>query len=276
MKTIIINIIKNNHASGILTGQNFNQAKADSMQNHSFQGKIAVVTGGAGGIGTGICRCLAQAGGKVILTGTRSKEKLQAAAAELPGEGHMGVQVSVENSAGLVLLAQEIEDRFGRLDLLVNNAATTRRVVHDDLEGLDDALIDKIFRVNLRGPFACIRAFRRLLEKAENGVVVNITSEAAVTGRGSNVAYVASKAGLNSMTMALARALAPKIRVVAIAPGFVDTGFVSRDPSWTEAAAAQAILKKPIQPEDIGNAVLAVTTLFHQTTGCVIPVDGGR
>ena len=129
---------------------------------------------------------------------------------------------------------------------------------------------------NLRGPFTCVRAFRSLLEAGEGGVVVNISSEAGATGQGSNVAYVASKAGLNAMTISLARALAPKIRVVAIAPGFVDTGFVSRDPSFTGPAYARAILKKPLLPEDIGKAVLTVTTTLDQTTGRVIPVDGGR
>ena len=246
------------------------------MKEKTFKGKIAVVTGGAGGIGTGICRCLAEAGGKVVLTGTRSEKELQAAEAALPGSGHMSARVSVEDSGGLRELAAVIEKRYGRLDLLVNNAGTTRLVAHDDLEGLDDDLIDRIFRVNLRGPFACIRALRRLLEAADEGVVVNISSEAAITAQGSNVAYVASKAGLNAMTTALARALAPKIRVVAIAPGFVDTGFVSKDPSFTGPAYAKAILKRPILPEDIGKAVLTVATVLDKTTGCVIPVDGGR
>lgn len=246
------------------------------MEEESFKGRTAVVTGGAGGIGTGICRCLAGAGGNVVIVGRRSTEKLQAAAAALPGDGHMGASVSVEDSAGLRQLADEVEGRYGRLDLLVNNAGTSRLVPHDDLDGLDDDLIDLIFRVNLRGPFACIRAFRSLLEGGEGGMVVNITSEAAKSGKGSNVAYVASKAGLTAMTMALARALAPKIRVVAVAPGFVDTGFISRDPSFTKHAAEKAILKKPLLPEDIGKAVLSLATTFHLTTGCVIPVDGGR
>jgi len=241
----------------------------------SFKDKVALVTGGAGGIGSGICRILAEAGGKVIIMSRRDAETLQAAEA-LPGKGHMGASVSVGDSAGLTGLADRIKDRYGRLDLLVNNAGTTRLVAHDDLEGLDDNLIDDIFRINLRGPFACVRAFRPLLEAGEGGVVVNITSEAAKTCRGSNVAYIASKAGLNAMTIALARALAPKIRVVAIAPGFVDSGFVSRDPSFTEAAAKQAILKKPLLAEDLGNAVLAAATILHQSTGCIIPVDGGR
>ena len=242
----------------------------------SFKDKVALVTGGAGGIGSGICRILAEAGGSVITMSRRSKEQLQEAASALPGHGHMGASVSVDDSAGLTGLADQIKDRYGRLDLLVNNAGTTRLVAHDDLEGLDDNLIDDIFRINLRGPFACVRAFRPLLEAGEGGVVVNITSEAAKSGRGSNVAYVASKAGLNAMTIALARALAPKIRVVAIAPGFVDSGFVSRDPSFTEPASKQAILKKPLLAEDLGNAVLAAATILHQSTGCIISVDGGR
>ena len=246
------------------------------MNEMNFNGKTAVVTGGSGGIGSGICRVLAQAGGHVVVIGHRSERKIQAVVSSLPGGPHMGVQVSVEDSSGLTELAGKIEQKYGRLDLLVNNAATTKLVPHDDLDGLDDELIDRIFRVNLRGPFACVRAFRNLLEKDDGGVVINITSEAAFTGKGSNIAYVASKAGLNSMTMTLARALAPKVRVFAVAPGFVDTGFVSRDPSWTKAAAAQAILENPLQPEDIGAAILSLTTIFRQSTGCVIPVDGGK
>jgi NAD(P)-dependent dehydrogenase (short-subunit alcohol dehydrogenase family) len=242
----------------------------------SFKDKVALVTGGAGGIGSGICRILAEAGGKVIIMSRRDAETLQKATELLPGDGHMGASVSVDDSAGLTRLAGRIKDRYGRLDLLVNNAGTTRLVAHDDLDGLDDPLIDDIFRINLRGPFACVRAFRPLLEAGEGGVVVNISSVAAKTGGGSNVAYVASKAGLNAMTIALARALAPKIRVVALAPGFVDTGFVSRDPSFTEPAAGQSILKKPLLAEDLGNAVLAAATVLHQSTGCIIPVDGGR
>ena len=246
------------------------------MQETSFMGKTAVVTGGSGGIGSGICRVLARAGGNVVVVGHSSEKKIESVVSTLHGGPHMGALVSVEDSAGLAKLAVRIQDRYGRLDLLVNNAAVTKLVPHGDLDGLDDELIDRIFRVNLRGPFACVRAFRDLLEKKEGGVVVNITSEAAVTGKGSNIAYVASKAGLNSMTMTLARALAPKIRVFAVAPGFVDTGFVTRDPSWTKAAAAQAILSNPLQPEDIGAAILSLATVFHQTTGCVIPVDGGK
>lgn len=244
------------------------------MAEHDMEGQVALVTGGAGGIGGGICRRLAEAGATVVLTG-RDAAKLAAAAAALPGTGHWGTAVSVTDSAALADLAQEVERRHGRLDLLVNNAGFTKLVPHDDLDGLTDELIDEVFRVNWRGPFACVRAFRGLLEAGDGGVVVNISSSSGHTAKGSSIAYASAKAGVNVMTLALARVLAPKIRVVAVAPGFVDTGFVSRDPSWVQPAIAKSILKKPIPPEALGDAVVAVVTRMPFSTGCVIPVDGG-
>jgi len=243
------------------------------MANHDMRGRVALVTGGAGGIGGGICRRLAEAGATVILTG-RDAARLDAAAA-LPGAGHWRAAVSVTDSAALADLAREVERRHGGLDLLVNNAGTTRLVPHGDLDALTDELIDEVFRVNWRGPFACVRAFRALLEAGDGGVVVNISSNAAMNGRGSNIAYGASKAALNAMTLSLARALAPKVRVVAIAPGFVDSGFVSRDPAWVRAATQGSLMKTAIPPEVLGDAVVAVATRMPYSTGCVIPVDGG-
>ena len=118
-----------------------------------------------------------------------------------------------------------------------------------------------------------MRAFRKLLEAGDGGVVINISSSSGFSGKGSSVAYASAKAGVNVMTLALARALTPKIRVVAVAPGFVDTGFVSRDPSWVGPATANSIMKKPIPPDALGDAVVAVVTKMPFTTGAVIPVD---
>jgi 3-oxoacyl-[acyl-carrier protein] reductase len=244
------------------------------MAERPMQDQVALVTGGAGGIGSGICRRLAEAGASVVLTG-RDAAKLAAAAKALPGGGHWGTTVSVTDSAALADLAGEVERRYGRLDLLVNNAGVTKLVKHDDLDGLTDDLIDEIFRVNWRGPFACVRAFRHLLEAGDGGVVVNISSNAALTGKGSNIAYSSSKAAVNSMTLSLARVFAPKVRVFAIAPGFVDTGFVSRDPAWVEAAVQTSLMKRRITPEALGDAVVAAVTHMRFSTGCVIPVDGG-
>lgn len=245
------------------------------MSDHPMQHQVALVTGGAGGIGGGISRRLAEAGAKVVLTG-RDSAKLDAAARALPGAGHWGVAVSVTDSAALADLAGEVKQRYGRLDLLVNNAGVTKLVKHDDLDGLTDALIDEIFRVNWRGPFACVRAFRHLLEAGDGGVVVNISSSAAPTGKGSNIAYSSSKAAVNAMTISLARVMAPKVRVFAIAPGFVDTGFVSRDPAWVEPAIQASLMKTRVTPEAVGDAVVAAVTRLRFSTGCILPVDGGR
>ena len=239
--------------------------------------KVAVVTGAGGGIGSVICKTLAKAGAKVILTYRKSERETRAVMQSLAGEGHMMARAPVEDSAGLKRLAEEVAARYGKVDLLVNNAGITRFVPHDDLDGLDDALIDEIFRVNWRGAFACIRAFKDLLASGDGGVVVNISSIAGISGVGSNVAYCASKAAMNCMTLSLARALAPQIRVLAIAPALVEGEYALKlDPEWRREQAAKAPLKRLVQPEDVADAVLAAATMLTFSTGRVIVVDGGR
>jgi 3-oxoacyl-[acyl-carrier protein] reductase len=240
-------------------------------------GKVAVVVGGSGGIGAEICAHLAQAGATVVLTYCKGREAAERILAGLPGKGHWAKQVSVDDSAGLKILAAEVESRHGRCDILVNCAGITRFVPHADLEALDDQLIDDIFRTNWRGAFAAVRAFRPLLHLTRSGLVINISSIAGATGMGSNVAYCASKAALDAMTKSLARALAPEIRVVSVSPGLVDTEFVKGlDQRWRDEQAARTPLKRLATPAEIGAAVLAVATLLPYSNGCIIPVDGGR
>jgi 3-oxoacyl-[acyl-carrier protein] reductase len=243
----------------------------------SLSGKVAVVTGGAGGIGSAICRALAQAGARVVLTYHDNVARAELLARQLPGTEHLAVRASVEDSAALTQLAAQVAARYGRLDILVNNAGITRPVPHADLDGLDDETIDRILRVNVRGPFACVRAFRALLAAGEGGLVVNISSVAAQTGLGSNVAYCASKAALDSLTRSLARALAPQIRVVSVAPGWVEGEYASRmDPAVIDAQRQHTPLGRIARAEEVGAAVLAAATLLTFTTGSIIPVDGGR
>lgn len=240
-------------------------------------GQVAVVTGGAGGIGSAICRILAQEGMHLVLTYNEHAERAEALRAELSGANHLVAHAPVDDSTALLCLAQEIEAHYGRLDLLVNNAGVTRPVPHDDLENLTDELIDWIFRVNWRGAFAAVRAFKSLLAEGQGGLIVNISSVAGQTGVGSNVAYCASKAALDSMTRSLARALAPRIRVVSVAPGWVEGEYASRvDPSVISAQKQRTPLGRIAQPPEIANAVLAAATLLTFTTGSIIPVDGGR
>lgn len=242
-----------------------------------LSGKVAVVTGAGGGIGSVICRTLAGAGARVVLTYRQSERQTREVMGSLAGEGHMMACAPVEDSAGLKRLAEQVASRYSKVDLLVNNAGVTRFVAHDDLDGLDDELIDHIFRVNWRGAFACVRAFRDLLAAGDGGVVVNISSIAGISGIGSNVAYCASKAAMNCMTVSLARALAPKIRVLAIAPAVVEGEYAQKlDPQWRREQEERAPLKRLVHPQDVANAVLAATTALTFSTGMVIVVDGGR
>nr|WP_246580540.1 SDR family oxidoreductase [Deinococcus aestuarii] len=241
-------------------------------------GRVALVTGGAGGIGTAICEVLAGAGATVLVGYAGGEARAAALAARLPGRGaHRALLTRVDDSATLGTAAEGVRAREGRLDLLVNNAGVTTPVPHADLDGLTDEWIDTILRVNVRGAFACVRAFAPLLREGEGGLVVNISSVAGQTGLGSNVAYCASKAALDSLTRSLGRALAPDIRVLSVSPGWVDGEYAQRMP--TELIAAQTArtpLGRIARPEEVARAVLAAVTHLTFSTGCILPVDGGR
>ena len=240
-------------------------------------GRVALVTGATGGIGSAICRRLAAAGAAVVVTYRSSGGEAEALARALPGTGHSVAWVEVADSDSLEALAGHVVDRHGRLDILVNSAGFTRFVDHADLDGLGDDLIDQIFRINWRGAFAATRVMRRLLEASGHGLIVNISSVAGGTGQGSNVAYCASKAALDSMTRSLGRSLAPAIRVVSVAPGLVEGRYAEElDPAWSRAQREATPLGRLASADDVARAVLAVATELPFSTGCVIPVDGGR
>ena len=160
---------------------------------------------------------------------------------------------------------------------MVNSAGFTKPVPHGDLEALTDDLIDALMIANVRGPFAMIRAFAPLLKASRDGVVINVSSISGFTGSGSSVAYCAAKAALDTMTMALGRALGPEIRVLCVSPGAVNTDFVAgRGPPQLEKVAQATPLKKIVQPDDVARAILACVTHLKVTTGAIIVCDGGR
>ena len=247
------------------------------MGRGSLHGKVVVVTGGGGGIGSAICEACAAAGASVVITYNQDETKAQRLAERLPGAGHLVAHAPVDSSAALARLAEQVGARYGAVDVLVNNAGITRQVRHDDLDGLDDELIDQIFRVNWRGAFAAVRAFKALLAAGAGGLVVNISSIAGRTAVGSNIAYCASKAALDSMTLSLARALAPQIRVVSVSPGWVEGEYARRmRPELIEEQRRKTPLGRIAQAQDVAAAVIAAATLLTFTTGAIIPVDGGR
>jgi NAD(P)-dependent dehydrogenase (short-subunit alcohol dehydrogenase family) len=249
----------------------------DANTPRALSGKVAVIFGGTGGIGFASAQALAAAGAACALVGGSDATKAQRMAAELPGSGHRGYSADIAFTAQIEDVASQVATDFGRADILVNSAGVTQGIPHADLAALNDDLIDLLMVHNVRAPFAAIRAFERLLRAHQDGLVVNISSIAATTAVGSNVAYCAAKAGLDTMGMALARALAPDIRVLSVSPGAVDTAFVpGRDKAAGERLAASTPLKRLVSPEDVADAVLACATSLRFSTGSVIQVDGGR
>ena len=243
-------------------------------------GRVAVVIGATGGIGSAVCRALAGAGAAPVVGFRRDKPGARTLAASLPAVSpheHAAVALDLASGESLRQFAAEVTRRYRYVDILVNSAGTTRFIPHADLVALDDELIDEIFRTNWRGPFATIRVLEPLLRKSGNGLIVNISSIAGVTGVGSNVAYCASKAALNMMTVSLARALAPSIRVVSVSPGVVETSFIKGlDQAWRDEQTKRTPLGRLATPEEVADAVLAVATTLRYTTGSIIPIDGGR
>jgi 3-oxoacyl-[acyl-carrier protein] reductase len=246
----------------------------------SLEGKVALVVGGAGGIGAATAKMLAEAGAQVAVTHLDRPEFANAAAdliRTLPGSGHSAFPADVADTPSLIDLRDAVRQRYGRLNILINAAGFTKPVPHVDLDALDDELIDRMFAVNWRGQFAAIRTFAPLLKASGDGLVVSISSIAAFTGVGSSIAYCAAKAGIDVMTKSLARALAPEIRVLAVAPGVVDTGFVpGRSTDFNDKVAASTPLKRIGSVDDIAAAITACATMLGYSTGHTIQVDGGR
>jgi 3-oxoacyl-[acyl-carrier protein] reductase len=245
----------------------------------SLDGRLALIIGGSGGIGAATARLFAGAGARVVVTHTPPSAASAAALADsLPGAGNLALPVDVADTASLLALRDEVRGRCGEvLHVLVNAAGFTKPVPHADLDALDDALIDRMFEVNWRGQFAAIRIFAPMLKASGDGLIVSISSIAGQTGIGSSIAYCAVKAGIDVMTKSLGRALAPEVRVMAVAPGVVDTGFVpGRGADFNTKTATTTPLRRIATPVDVAEAVLACATSLRFSTGTTVAVDGGR
>jgi 3-oxoacyl-[acyl-carrier protein] reductase len=242
-----------------------------------LDGQVAVITGGTGAIGLATARRLARLGARVVLIHRKSAADAAPALQQLEGEGHFALTASVTDSASLAEAAQAVQAQAGHASILVNCAGFTRPVPAGDLDALTDELIDSIFATNWRGTFATIRAFAPQMKAVGDALVVNVSSIAAFTGMGSNLAYAAAKAGTDALSKALAKTLAPQVRVMAVSPGVVDTGFVpGRDASFNEKVGATIPLKRVGTADDVAAAIVACCTALRYATGSVIVADGGR
>lgn len=240
-------------------------------------GKLAVVTGGSSGIGAACAKALASEGASVVVGYHRGRDRAEALIAELPGSGHVAFAIPLEDAEAHAQLAQWVTREKGRLDILVNSAGYTRRVAHHDLDTMDAALFNEILAANAGGPFSVIRALLPTLRASGDGLVVNISSVSAFTGLGSNLAYCAAKAALDTLTMSLARAFGPQVRFLSVSPAAVDTDFVQgRTPEELRKKAAQTPLGRVVVPEDVARSVLACATHLRTATGTRIVIDGGH
>ncbi|MBY0586953.1 SDR family oxidoreductase [bacterium] len=243
--------------------------------------KTVVITGSGTGVGYATARLLAQEGANIVINYSRSATEAQQAADQVASLGGRAivVQANVASDDDCKRLMESAVDAFGGIDLLVNNAAVTRFIPHDQL---DQVLIEdwqRIFEVNVLGVFQCVRAAReRLAER--NGQVVNVASTAGLTGQGSSIPYCASKAAVINMTQSLARALAPTIRVNAVAPGFItgrwlENGLGHAYESVKKGWEGRAPLGKVCDPDDVARAIVSLAEGSPMVTGQTITCDGG-
>lgn len=246
------------------------------------EGKAAVITGGGTGVGRATALGLARQGCSVLVNYSRSRDEAEqtAAEAERLGVRAMAFQADVADDAACRGMVDAAVRAFGRLDILVNSAGTTRFIAHADLDRVTDDDWQRILDVNLKGPFHCARAAREAIAASGGGEIVNVSSVAGVVGTGSSIPYCASKAALNNLTLTLARVLAPHIRVNAVAPGFITGRWLEQGLGGAYDTIKQSIERKtPLQrvcdPEDVAAAILGFITGSDLVTGQVMVCDGG-
>ncbi len=244
---------------------------------------VYIVTGSSAGIGRACAEQLAAQGNRVVINYASREAEAQAVAEHCRGVGGEAIVVkaNVAQDADCRRLADAALEAWGRIDGLVNNAGTTRFAAHHDLEALQADDFADIFGVNVTGAYQMIRAVAPIMRKQGKGAVVNMSSIAGVKGFGSSVAYAASKGALNTMTLSLARALGPEIRVNAVCPGFVETGWLKAGlgedyERRRDGYAASTPLKATSTPDDVAETVLWLLQAASKTTGQLILVDGGK
>ncbi|MBL4721532.1 MAG: SDR family oxidoreductase [Alphaproteobacteria bacterium] len=248
------------------------------------QRKVAIVTGSAAGLGAATALQLAAKGWNVVINYSRSEAdaKETVAACEAEGVEALLVQADVGDDAECRDMVAQTMAKWGRIDALVNNAGTTKFVKHDDLDGLTPEDFERIFRVNVFAVYQMIHAVTPHMKAAGEGSIVNISSISGITGAGSSVAYTASKGAVNMMTVSLARALAPEIRVNAVCPGFIGTRWqvngvgAEKYDQLVRNVEANTPLQHANTPEEIAETVVWFVEGARWVTGETLLVDSGR
>jgi 3-oxoacyl-[acyl-carrier protein] reductase len=246
------------------------------------KGKVAVVTGSATGIGRATALMLARLGCGVVINYTQSEVEAQqtadeARSFEVPVLVH---RCDISSDAGVREMMKRTANELGRLDVLICNAGTAVRVPHEDLEGLTEDIWDRILAVNVKGTFFCIRAAAPYMKAQGKGAIAITGAGAGVAGGGSSIAYAASKGALLTMTMSLARVLAPEIRINIASPSGVDTRWMPRligEAAWEQSRAHTAqtgALRRTTTAEDVAEVLISLITSSDMVTGQNVNIGG--
>ncbi|MFN0020479.1 MAG: SDR family NAD(P)-dependent oxidoreductase [Pirellulaceae bacterium] len=249
----------------------------------TLSGKAAIVTGGGTGVGKAISIRLAQEGCHVLVNYSRSREESEETAKEVRALGVkcLVYQADVADDGSCRAMAAAAEKEFGRIDFLVNSAGTTKFIAADDLEAVTDDVWLRLYQVNVLGPFHCIRAVKEPMLRAGGGAIVNVSSVAARTANGSSIAYCCTKAALDNLTISMARALAPKIRVNGVAPGLISSRWVAQNlgqAAWEKTLKTceeKTPLGRVCSPDDVAATIMTFIIGSPLITGQTIVVDGG-
>jgi 3-oxoacyl-[acyl-carrier protein] reductase len=235
---------------------------------------VALVTGGGTGIGRAVSLALAGSGAAVAVNYSRSEREAEDTAREIRGGGGKAitVQADVSRLADADAMIARVVRELGRLDVLVNNAGTTKFIDHNDLDAVTEEVWDRILAVNVKGTFFVSRAAAKVMTE---GRIINIGSVGGINGAGSSIPYAASKAAIHVLTRSLARVLAPRITVNTIAPGLIETRWHAGNEAKNAARVPTFPAKRIGRPEDVAQMALAFATADNFVTGQVIVVDGG-
>src|SRR5262252_1557316 len=245
-----------------------------------LRGAVALVTGGNGGLGRRICHALAKEGVHVAVMYAQSRHQAEGVARELTSRHQVNaaaVACDITNSAAVERVVSDVTERFGRLDILVNDAAYNKAIPFPDLDSMTLEEWDKIIAINLTGPMRLMKAVAPVMKGQGRGRIVNISSVAGVGPTGSSIAYAVSKAGLIHLTRCMAVALAPETLVNCVAPGLLEGTRATSNlrPEQIQNSAATSLLKKPADKDDCADMV--VTMCRTETmTGQTMVIDAGR
>ncbi len=243
-----------------------------------LSGTVAIVTGCTGGLGQRICGALAGNGVQVAGIYLQSRQQAESLAREWSelGPRCIAIQTDVNDESAIEPMVARAMEAYGRIDILVNNAAYNQLVPFRQLEALTTEVWNHILLANLTSPFLCCKAVASIMQSQGRGRIVNVASIAGLAPRGSSIAYAVSKAGLIHLTRCLAVALGPVVTVNAVAPGtMMGTRMTTRmDPAQVETNIRTAALQKPVDRDDVARQVVELCR-SDSTTGQVVVVDSG-